>query len=288
MYVIDPVRIGTEQLPGGRSLGWAEWGPVDGVPVLFSPGAATSRHLGFGGEELDALGVRLISVDRPGLGASSPRPGRTFDDFVDDIRAFAGLRGLGRPLMVGNSQGAPFALACAAAGAVRALVVVSGGDEIAEPRFADALPGELRRLVDLAVLDPAAAEQAFAGFGSQAMWDMVMSGSPECDLAVYQQPHVRGRLPACAGRGLRAGSGRLRPGHRPGHGALGDRAGGHRRTRRPLVRGEGHRPLARPGAGLAMRIPGAVRHLVPEAGGAVLWTHAGQVLSTLLGRAAAA
>lgn len=90
--------------------------------------------------------------------------------------------------MVGNSQGAPFALGCAAAGVVGALAVVSGADEIAASCFADALPGELRHLVDLAVSDPAAAEKTFAGFTPQAMWDMVMSGSPECDLAVYQQP----------------------------------------------------------------------------------------------------
>lgn len=287
LCVMDPVRIDTEQLSGGRSLGWAEWGPADGVPVLFSPGAATSRHLGFGAEALDALGVRLISVDRPGLGVSSPRPGRTFDDFVDDVRAFAGLRGLGRPLMVGNSQGAPFALACAAAGAVRALAVVSGGDEIAEPRFADALPGELRRLVDLAVLDPAAAEQVFAGFGSQAMWDMVMSGSPECDLAVYQQPAFAAAYRRALDEAFAQGAAGYARDTVLAMGrwgiALADIA-----VPVDLWYGEkdtGHSPDQ--GAGLTTRIPGAVRHLVPEAGGAVLWTHAEQVLSTLLGRAAA-
>lgn len=54
---------------------------------------------------LAALGVRLVSVDRPGLGASTPAPGRRFGDFADDIRRLAALRGLGRPAMIGNSQG---------------------------------------------------------------------------------------------------------------------------------------------------------------------------------------
>ncbi|MFG2557921.1 alpha/beta fold hydrolase [Streptomyces sp. NPDC048496] len=282
LHVTDPVRIGTERLSGGRRLGWAEWGPVDGVPVLLSPGAATSRHLGFGGETVDGLGVRLISLDRPGLGASSPRPGRTFRDFADDIRAFAALRGLGRPLMVGNSQGAPFALGCAAAGVVGALAVVSGADEIAAPCFADALPGELRRLVDLAVSDPAAAEKVFAGFTAQAMWDMVMSGSPECDLAVYQQPAFVAAYRRALGEAFAQG----------GDGYARDTvlAMGHWGIELSdigvpvdLWYGEkdtGHSPDQ--GAELASRIPGAVRHLVPDAGGAVLWTHAELVLSTLL------
>ncbi|MFE6677638.1 alpha/beta fold hydrolase [Streptomyces sp. NPDC057729] len=283
LHVIDPVRSGTEQLPGGRQLGWAEWGPVDGVPVLLSPGAATSRHLGFGHEAVAGLGVRLISLDRPGLGASSPLPGRTFGDFADDIRAFAALRGLDRPLMVGNSQGAPFALACAAAGVVGALAVVSGADEVAAPRFADALADDLRGLVDLAVSDPAAAEKVFAGFTAQAMWDMVMSGSPECDLVVYQQPAFaaayRRALDEAFAQGAAAGYARdtvLAMGRWDIE--LSDIA-----VPVDLWYGEedtSHSPDR--GAGLAARIPGAVRHMVPDAGGAVLWTHAEQVLSTLL------
>ncbi|MEU6012603.1 alpha/beta hydrolase [Streptomyces sp. NPDC047515] len=287
LRVIDPDRIGTEQPSGGRQLGWAEWGPVDGVPVLLSPGAATSRHLGFGYDVASDLGVRLISLDRPGLGASSPLPGRTFDDFVDDIRAFAVLRGLERPLMVGNSQGAPFALACAAAGVAGALAVVSGADEIAAPCFADALPGELRRLVDLAVSDPAAAEKIFAGFTAQAMWDMVMSGSPECDLAVYQQP----AFAAAYRRALEEAFAQGADGYaRDTVLAMGRWGIALSDIDVPvdLWYGEkdtGHSPDQ--GAGLTSRIPGAVRHLVPDAGGAVLWTHAEQVLSTLLKHAPA-
>ncbi|MGW2176546.1 alpha/beta fold hydrolase [Streptomyces sp. NPDC001732] len=281
-YVSDPVRVGTERLPGGRVLGWAEWGPEGGVPVLLSPGAATSRHLGFGAGVADRLGVRLISVDRPGLGASSPAPGRTFGDFADDIRAFAALRGPSRPPMVGNSQGAPFALACAAAGAVGALAVVSGADEVAAPCFADALPDELRHLVDLAVSDPAAAERIFAGFTAQGMWDMVMSHSPECDLAVYRQPEFAAAYRRALDEAFAQGAdGYARDTVLAmGHWGIGlsdiavpvDLWYGEKDT--------GHSPDQ--GVRLASRIPGAVRHLVPGAGGSVLWTHAEQVLSTLL------
>ncbi|MEU9848317.1 alpha/beta hydrolase [Streptomyces sp. NPDC047985] len=255
--------------------------------MLLSPGAATSRHLGFGADVLDGIGVRLISVDRPGLGVSSPLPGRTFEDFADDIRAFAALRGLGRPLMVGNSQGAPFALACAAAGTVAALAVVSGADEVAEPRFAEALPDDLRGLVGLVVSDPAAAEKIFAGFTSRAMWDLVMSGSPDRDLAVYRQPAFAAAYRRALDEAFAQGA--------DGYARDTVLAMGYWGIALPdiavpvdLWYGEqdtGHSPDH--GEGLAARIPGAVRHLVPDAGGSVLWTHAEQVLSTLLKHVAA-
>lgn len=102
-YVEDPARLGETRLPDGRLLGWAEWGPPDGTPVLLCPGAATSRRLGFGPDAVRALGVRLISADRPGLGASTPALDRTFADFAHDIRHLAELWELGRPAVVGNS-----------------------------------------------------------------------------------------------------------------------------------------------------------------------------------------
>jgi pimeloyl-ACP methyl ester carboxylesterase len=284
MYVRAPDRIGETRLSDGRLLGWAEWGPPEGTPVLFCPGAATSRWLGFGAEVVDRLGVRLVSVDRPGLGVSTPLPGRTFADFVADIRQFTAVRGLGRPAMAGNSQGAPFALACAEGGVAAALAIVSGADEVAAPEFASALPDELRRLVDWAVRDPAGAENFFAGFSADSMHDLVMGSSPECDLAVYREPGFADAYRRALNEGFVQGAagyardtvlamrpwsidlkkisvpvdlwyGELDQSHSPDNGAL-----------------------------LASRIPGAQRHLVPAIGGAVLWTHAELILSTLLAR----
>ncbi len=285
LRITAPARTGAERLPDGRLLGWAEWGPVDGTPVLLSPGAATSRRLGFGADAVEALGVRLISLDRPGLGASSPRPRRTLAGFATDIREFAALRGLHRPAMVGNSQGAPFALACAAQDVIGALAVVSGADEVADPRFAGRLPDELARIVGLAVHEPDAAERLFAGFTPQDMWNMVRAGSPDCDRAVYEEPAFAAAYQEA-----------LREAFAPGPQgyardtvlAMGRWGIAHDAITIPVdlwygAEDTGHSPDR--GAGLARRIPGAVRHLVPGIGGAVLWTHSEAVLRTLLDRA---
>ncbi|NUR87140.1 MAG: alpha/beta hydrolase, partial [Nonomuraea sp.] len=232
------------------------------------------------------LGVRLISLDRPGLGVSTPAPGRTFADFAADVRAFARRRGLGRTAMVGNSQGAPFALACAAGGAVSALALVSAADEVADPRFAGALPEELRRLVDLSTHDPESAEKVFAGFTPQAMWDLVMGGSPPCDLAVYQREEFAARYREALREAFAQGP--------EGYArdtvlAMGPWGIDLSSITVPVDVWYGeedrtHSPDQ--GTGLTARIPGAVRHVVPGAGGAVLWTDAEPILRTLLGRLA--
>ncbi|GGP97979.1 alpha/beta fold hydrolase [Streptomyces mutabilis] len=283
--VSAPARLGATRLPGGRLLGWAEWGPPDGVPVLLCPGAATSRRLGFGAGVVEALGVRLVSVDRPGLGVSTPAPGRTFADFAADVRALCGLRGLGVPAVVGNSQGAPFALACAQAGAAAALSLVSAADEVAAPEFAAALPTELRVLTARAVQDASGAEEFFARFDADAMWSLVTDGSQDRDLAVYRDRDFSAAYRRALAEGF----------------AQGAAAGYARDTVLAMGRwpfaldritvpvdiwyGEhdtGHSPDR--GAFLATRIPGARRRVVPGIGGALLWTHAEAVLTSLLGR----
>ncbi|MFE1173523.1 alpha/beta fold hydrolase [Streptomyces sp. NPDC058773] len=284
-YTDVPARLGETALPDGRLLGWAEWGPWDGVPVLLCPGAATSRWLGFGAGVVEALGVRLVSVDRPGLGASTPAPDRTFADFTRDMRQFCVLRGLGRPVVVGNSQGAPFALACAAEGVTSALAVVSGADEVAAPEFASVLNADLRGLVERTACDPARAEEFFGGFTAEAMWDMVMAGSPGCDLAVYQDPDFAARYRRALDEGFaRGAAGYARDtvlAMRQWPFALDEIAV-------PVDIWYGERDTSHSpdnGALLAARVPGAHHHVVPGVGGALLWTHAQSILTCLLERA---
>jgi pimeloyl-ACP methyl ester carboxylesterase len=181
-----PERLGQSTLADGRRLAWAEWGSPRGTPVLLCPGAALSRHLGISARAVAALGVLLISVDRLGLGASTPARGHTLADFGADVGELIELRGLGRPALIGTSQGAPFALACAAAGITRALALVSASDVVAAPQFRSALPLHLRNLLDLVATDPDGPTAVLRRFDADAMWDLVMTGAPACDRAVYR------------------------------------------------------------------------------------------------------
>ena len=98
--IAEPQRLGSADLPDGRTLAWAEWGPERGRPVVLCPGAATSRRSGFAADALDSLGVRLISIDRPGLGACDTAPNRTLLSWADDVRQLAAARELGTPTAV--------------------------------------------------------------------------------------------------------------------------------------------------------------------------------------------
>ncbi len=62
----------------------------------------------------DRLGVRWVSVDRPGYGGSAPDPDRTVGSVALDVGDVADALGLERFGVMGHSGGGPHALACAA------------------------------------------------------------------------------------------------------------------------------------------------------------------------------
>ncbi|GGP72982.1 alpha/beta fold hydrolase [Streptomyces sindenensis] len=283
--VVEPDGIGRTRLPDGRELAWAEWGPRDGRPVLFCPGAATSRWLGFGGSVLEQAQLRLISVDRPGLGASDPAPNRTLSAWADDIRYLIDDRGCGTPLVVGFSQGAPFALALAAAGMAAAVAVVSGTDELAHPRFAGSLVPQVKEMVDLVAQDPETAEASFAGFGSaEALWHLIATTSSEVDRSVYTDPVFQQAFQRAMNEAFIQGP--------DGYArdtllAMGRWPFDSSSISVPVDLWYGRQdtsPVHSPdlGESLTRMIPAANRHLLPDAAGSLLWTHTEMVLRTLL------
>ena len=69
----------------------------------------------WGNEELlQEAGVRLIAVDRPGVGDSSFQPGRRLSDWPAEVCALADALGLERFSVLGYSGGGPYAAVCAA------------------------------------------------------------------------------------------------------------------------------------------------------------------------------
>ena len=99
----------------GRTLAYCEWGDPAGLPVFSlhgTPGSRLSRH-----PDEDVYrqsGVRVITYDRPGYGASTRHPGRRVADASADVAAIADALGLQRFAVFGGSGGAPHSLACGA------------------------------------------------------------------------------------------------------------------------------------------------------------------------------
>ncbi|MEU7872442.1 alpha/beta hydrolase [Dactylosporangium sp. NPDC049140] len=65
-------------------------------------------------EAADRLGLRWLSHNRPGYGASTADPGRTVGSVAADVAAVAEAAGVRRMAVMGHSSGAAHALACAA------------------------------------------------------------------------------------------------------------------------------------------------------------------------------
>lgn len=110
----SPTTGGTLRLRDGRALGYLEVGQRDGAPLFHCHGDPSSRlEVLLLAEQAASLGVRLIGLDRPGMGRSDPKPGFGLLDWPDDVADVADQLGLGRFAISGLSGGGPFALACA-------------------------------------------------------------------------------------------------------------------------------------------------------------------------------
>lgn len=138
-------------LPDGREVAVDDVGDPDGAPVVYLHGTPDSRLSRHPDDAVTAsAGVRLLAVDRPGIGRSASHPGRTLASVADDLAAVLDAIGVGPVAVLGWSGGAPFAVALAARhpGRVRAVGLVAPLVPItayADPAVAEAA-GPGRRL----------------------------------------------------------------------------------------------------------------------------------------------
>ncbi len=102
-------------LPDGRDLGFDDVGDPAGVPVLFVHGTPDSRRARHPDDAVAAVaGIRLVSVDRPGFGASTAHAAGTVGSFADDAVALADHLGIASWRPFAWSGGATYALAIGA------------------------------------------------------------------------------------------------------------------------------------------------------------------------------
>ncbi|TQL54197.1 pimeloyl-ACP methyl ester carboxylesterase [Subtercola boreus] len=165
-------------LPDGRELAYHEYGDPAGVVVLNCHGGLVSGiDVEYSDEPARALGVRLISPDRPGIGGSSRNPGHRMLDWAStDLTVLLQHLGVERFSVLGWSEGGQYALAVAHAHADRVdrVAVVAGALPLAEPahpsRLAE-LNANDRRLIALSGRAPLIARAYFLG----SRWLTVLS-----------------------------------------------------------------------------------------------------------------
>ena len=193
-------RDASVRLEDGRVLEYWEGGEPDGRPVIVQPGTPVTRILGrWAHGAAEALGVRLIAVNRPGYGGSTVSMGspslRAVGRDTAELASQLGIDGFG---VVGYSGGGPFAAASAVAAPerVRALGIVGGSGPWAVLRAATEYPEDRACLAMLADGDERGAwscflQQATDAWGSISPSDVVDDLMGGEDSAVVGDRHHR-------------------------------------------------------------------------------------------------
>ena len=120
-------------LPDGRILAYTDIGDPGGTCVMHFHGAPGSRLLlDSYDNEFAECGLRVVSPDRPGYGGSSPQPGRSMEDWPDDVEALADELGIDQFVVLGSSSGGPYTVASCALLPHRVLggLVIAGASDM--------------------------------------------------------------------------------------------------------------------------------------------------------------
>ena len=150
------------QTPGGRRLSFADLGPRSSRVAVYLHGNPGCRLDCAGeqyGQALADVDVRLVAVDRPGVGRSEPVPAFRDEDAPAAVAAVMDQLGVGRFTVLGYSRGGLRALACGARlqDQVTAVSVLSGVGPPDMPGLRSTLKPAARLVSETAVRAPALA-----------------------------------------------------------------------------------------------------------------------------------
>jgi pimeloyl-ACP methyl ester carboxylesterase len=196
--------------PDGRILAVRDLGQPGAAPVIFQHGFMACRLTG-----RPAAGTRVITIDRPGIGASTARPGRRLLDWPDDVAVAADRLGLDRFAILGHSAGGPYAAACALklADRVSRLGIACGfapfdrSDATTgmNQRMARAVPA-LRRAPWLARVVTRPLPRQYHRDAGRAFSRQFGRDLPDCDRVALTDPDVLAPLLAAAVEATRQGA----------------------------------------------------------------------------------
>jgi pimeloyl-ACP methyl ester carboxylesterase len=196
---VTEARHGSVALPDGRHLAYCDWGRRGAPPVVLLHGAPGSRWFHPDPDATVAAGLRVVTFDRPGFGASTRRAGRSLLDTPPDVAAVADHLEIEQFAVVGVSAGGPHALACAVVlgDRVRQVAVASMPGPLDEvPGAWDALPERIRVAAERARVDPSRAVRGVARYMEHYAADPAayLQGGPPADRAVIGDPRWRDML----------------------------------------------------------------------------------------------
>jgi pimeloyl-ACP methyl ester carboxylesterase len=197
-----PVAIARPKLEGNiavgddRQIGFAEFGDPRGRAVFWlhgTPGAR--RQIPMEARVYaEQRQIRLIGVDRPGIGSSTPYQYDTVFAFADDMRTIADTLGIDKMEVIGLSGGGPYTLACAAAMPDRVVAAgVIGG--VAPTMGSDAIAGGVMGSVGLRVAPLLQAAGGPIGLAASVLIRLIRPlASPAADLYGRVSPEADRRL----------------------------------------------------------------------------------------------
>jgi pimeloyl-ACP methyl ester carboxylesterase len=197
-----PVAIARPKLEGNiavgddRQIGFAEFGDPRGRAIFWlhgTPGAR--RQIPMEARVFaEQQGIRLIGIDRPGIGSSTPHQYDTVFAFAEDLRTIADTLGIDNMIVVGLSGGGPYALACAAGMPERVVAAgVIGG--VAPTVGSDAISGGVMGNLGLRLAPLLQVAGGPIGLAASALIRLVRPlASPVADLYGRVSPEADRRL----------------------------------------------------------------------------------------------
>jgi pimeloyl-ACP methyl ester carboxylesterase len=161
----------TLRLRDGRTLTYSIYGDPSGTPLLHCHGGLVCRlDIASADKAAKTLGIRIIAPDRPGVGRSDRRVGRTLLDWVDDACELLGHHDIDQFATIGWSMGGQYALALAhvLGSRVDTVTVVAGCPPLDNASTFDALSALDKRLTRMSKKNKPAARATFAAMRNMA------------------------------------------------------------------------------------------------------------------------
>ena len=218
MSLPEPEREDKVRLGDGRTLGYAVFGRGEPA-VLWLHGTPGGRRQVPPGARAYAAehGVRVIGIERPGIGDSTPHLYSAIESFARDVEVVLDELQIDRCAVVGLSGGGPYALACAHSIERVQTCGVLGG--VAPARGPEAISGGVTTLARFApaverVHRPLGAALSLAIRSAHPLaspaFDLFMNFSREGDREVFASPGMKDMFLDDILRGTRAGKSGLR------------------------------------------------------------------------------